>query len=215
MARKKHFRFKRRSRKADGVDHAARTRERSLRAAAADRADFRRRASFRTKGAVAASLVGSLLIAALSWQWSALIGISIVLGFGVLVVVHVVGPVVESMSLIALPILAALACCFIVHQFSISGQVTRNERIGAIAKDGAMTSSTSYGTASHHGGVRQWLTQSVTASLTTAERWHRAFVTSWGLIPFLVAIPVFWAERRCLGRKKAPETDPDPPACRW
>ena len=215
MARKRPFRFNRRLRKARPGEGAALSRERSLRAVAADRADFWRRAGFRTRGAVAATLAGSLLIAALSWQWSALMGIVIVMGVGVLVVVHIVGPVVESMSLVALSVLAALACGFIVHKFAISGQVIRYDRIGAIAKDGTMTSSTGSGTSSHHGGVRQWLTQPVAESMTTAERWNRAFITSWGLVPFLVALPVFWAERRCLGRKRSPEAEPDTSDGRW
>lgn len=84
---------------------------------------------------------------------------------------------------------AVLALGFFCWRFDSNRTFEYDERVGAVAADGFVSSATGQGACSHHGGVARWLTVHRSQALTDQERYYDLF-TDYGIFMLpLAALP--------------------------
>ena len=91
--------------------------------------------------------------------------------------------------------------------YSMSDSYTTYVREGAIAKDGSISSAVGRGAASHHGGVRKWITSPVTKTRNEMERWMATFGTLFFLLPVIAFAPILFLERLLFGCEPLEKND--------
>ena len=161
-----------------------------------------KRDEFRAGALCIATPVSAITYCILTGAWSLIMGALLLFGIAYFVGVNVAGAYLASRSII-IPILALAIITFIIQQSFVSTTTfTWQERVGAVAADGWVSSATGSGATSHHGGVDHWLTIPHSRALSFQERWERVLDRFWYLLPFFGISISLIAEHFTLGRRK-------------
>ena len=152
------------------------------------------RSSFRTWGAILSAILAGVAYCAMTWQWSALVRVVLMLGLGFLAGTHAVALALKAHSRVWLVPLLVVILAAATWQHHRTRTQNWHERVGAVCRDGWRSRATGSGACSHHGGVRTWRTREITRALETQERWEQVLGELWFLIPLAGAVPTLLIE---------------------
>lgn len=162
-----------------------------------------KRDNFRVKTLLIVAPLSALTCCFLTGQWGGIISFLFIFGVVLFFGVNFLGAYFASRSIVFPVAALILAMLLVGYCFDSSVSRTWQERVGAVARDGWISSATGRGAASHHGGVDHWITVPHTKMFSENERWATAFGKCWFVLPIFGISAALMAERCFLGRRKS------------